>query len=207
MQGRRRGGDRLQPSAVEDQALAGAARSSSGPSKGLSHDPDGNDSRRGGQFGRQEDLLHPPARRLGRPVRPAGRRHHAPRSRRRRPTARSRRAQVVKAVIVRTVQGAPPQGRQLHPLRQQLRGPDQRRRRADRHPRLRPGGPRAARAAVHEDHLPRAGSHLSRMAESRERDQEERPGPGDRGQGPGRARAASCASCPARAGPSSSAST
>ncbi len=40
-----------------------------------------------------------------------------PRSRRRRRTARSRRAQVVKAVIVRTVNAAAPAGRQLHPLR------------------------------------------------------------------------------------------
>ena len=69
------------------------------------------------------------------------------------PEANVKKGQVVKAVIVRTRQGAAPHGRQLHPLRPQRRRADQRPERADRHARVRAGRARAARAPVHEDHL------------------------------------------------------
>ena len=78
------------------------------------------------------------------------------------PDGTVKKGQVVKAVIVRTAQGAAPPGRQLHPVRPQRRGADQRPGRADRHPRVRAGGARAARAPVHEDHLARAGGALKR---------------------------------------------
>ena len=77
------------------------------------------------------------------------------------PDGTVKKGEVVRAVIVRTRRrdGA---GRQLHPLRHQLGGAGQRDRRADRHPRLRPGGPRAAREALHEDHLAGAGGPVGR---------------------------------------------
>ena len=73
------------------------------------------------------------------------------------PEGTVKKGQVVKAVIVRTVKEAAAPRRQLHPLRPQRRRPDQRQQRADRHARVRPGGARAARAPLHEDHLAGAG--------------------------------------------------
>ena len=77
------------------------------------------------------------------------------------PEGTVKKGQVVKAVIVRTRQGAAPPRRQLHPLRPQRRGADQRQQRADRHARVRAGGPRAARAPVHEDHFAGAGGSVN----------------------------------------------
>ena len=76
------------------------------------------------------------------------------------PEGTVKKGQVVKAVIVRTRQGAAPPRRQLHPLRPQRRRADQRPERADRHARVRAGGARAARAPVHEDYFARAGGAL-----------------------------------------------
>ena len=73
------------------------------------------------------------------------------------PNAKVKKGDVAKAVIVRTKQGSVAARRHLHPLRRQLGGPHQQGQRADRHAHLRAGGPRAARQAVHEDHLARAG--------------------------------------------------
>ena len=72
------------------------------------------------------------------------------------PGARVKKKQIHKAVVVRTKQGDRALGRLLHPLRRQLRGADRQQPRADRHAHLRPGGARAAREALHEDHLARA---------------------------------------------------
>ena len=63
------------------------------------------------------------------------------------PGGNVKKGEVVKAVIVRTAQGAPPAGRLVHPLRRERRRHPQGRRRPARHAHLRPGRPRAAREA------------------------------------------------------------
>ena len=73
------------------------------------------------------------------------------------PRGKVKKGDVHKAVIVRTAKEIHRAGRQRHPLRQERGGPDQQAGRADRHPHLRAGDARAARQAVHEDHLARAG--------------------------------------------------
>ncbi len=80
------------------------------------------------------------------------------------PDGTVKKGQVVKAVIVRTREGAAPPRRQLHPLRPQRRGADQRPERADRHARVRSGGARTARAALHEDHFAGAGGALGQCS-------------------------------------------
>ena len=54
------------------------------------HDPDANDPRGGRQLRRPQDLLHPAARRVDRPLRPASGTSSPPTSRSRRPTPPSR---------------------------------------------------------------------------------------------------------------------
>ena len=76
------------------------------------------------------------------------------------PGGNVKKGDVVKAVIVRTVKERR-RRRLLHPLRRERRRDPQGRRRAPWHPHLRPGGPRAARQAVHEDHLAGAGGALT----------------------------------------------
>jgi hypothetical protein len=61
-------------------------------------------------------------------------------------------------------QGAAAPRRQLHPLRPQRRRAHQRSARADRHARVRTGGARAARAAVHEDYFAGAGGALAALS-------------------------------------------
>ncbi len=92
---------------------------------------------------------------------------------------------VVKAVIVRTVKEQRRRDGSYIRFDTERRGADQRQQGADRHARLRPGGARAAREALHEDRLAGAGSDL-RNANDQGEDQEERPGAGDGGQGPRR---------------------
>ena len=65
------------------------------------------------------------------------------------PGGNVKKGDVVKAVIVRTAQGAPAAGRLVHPLRRERRGHHQGRRGPARHAHLRPGRPRAARQALH----------------------------------------------------------
>ena len=104
------------------------------------------------------------------------------------PDGTVKKGQVVKAVIVRTVNGAAPPRRQLHPVRHNAAVLINDAEGADRNARVRSGGPRAAREAVHEDHLAGARSHLTASDdEDKTEDQEERPGAGHRRQGPGRA--------------------
>src|SRR5438034_247012 len=55
----------------------------------------------------------------------------------------------------------PSQGRLLHPIRRERRGAHQRRGRAASNPHLRPCRPRAAREALHEDRLARAGGAVA----------------------------------------------
>src|SRR6188472_1177727 len=69
------------------------------------------------------------------------------------PDGNIKKGQVVKAVIVRTVK--------LHPLRSERRRPHQRSERADRHARVRTGRARAARAAIHENHIAGARGALT----------------------------------------------
>ena len=76
------------------------------------------------------------------------------------PRGKVKKGDVHKAVIVRTAKEIHRPGRQRDPLRSQRRGADQRPGRADRHPDLRAGDARAARQAVHEDHLAGAGGAL-----------------------------------------------
>jgi large subunit ribosomal protein L14 len=78
----------------------------------------------------------------------------------------------------------------------------QRLERADRHPRLRPGRPRAARAPVHEDHLARRRKCCDETLCP-----QERRSPGDRRTRSRQARPRACACCPTRAAWSSRAST
>ena len=73
------------------------------------------------------------------------------------PGAGVKKGDVVKAVVVRTTKERRRAGRLLHPLRRERRRADPRRQRPARHPHLRPGRPRAARQAVHEDHLAGTG--------------------------------------------------
>ena len=77
------------------------------------------------------------------------------------PTGQVKKGDVAKAVIVRTVEGDPPQGRLLHPVRRERGGADQRPGRAPGDPHLRAGGARAAREAVHEDRVAGAGGTLT----------------------------------------------
>ena len=76
------------------------------------------------------------------------------------PEANVKKGQVVKAVIVRTVKEQRRRDGTLHPVRPQRRRADQRPERADRHARVRPGGARAARAPVHEDHFAGTGGSV-----------------------------------------------
>ena len=82
------------------------------------------------------------------------------------PESNVKKGQVVKAVIVRTVKEQRRRDGTLHPLRSQRGGADQRPERADRHARVRPGGARAARAPVHEDHLAGAGGSVTQAGSS-----------------------------------------
>ncbi len=68
-------------------------------------------------------------------------------------------------------QGDPPQGRILHPVRRQRRGHHRQAGRARRHPRLRPGRPRAAGKEIHEDRLARPGGDLMAAPFIRKNDQ------------------------------------
>jgi hypothetical protein len=77
------------------------------------------------------------------------------------PNGTVKKGDVAKAVVVRTAKESPSQGRLVHPLRRQRRGHHQRRRRAARDAHLRAGRPRAAREAVHEDRIARAGGDLT----------------------------------------------
>ena len=63
--------------------------------------------------------------------------------------------------------------RLLHPLRRERRRDPQDRRRAARHPHLRPRRPRAAREAVHEDHLARPGGAVMARANKAQEDAED----------------------------------
>ena len=76
------------------------------------------------------------------------------------PGAGVKRGDVVKAVIVRTVKEKRRPDGSLHPVRRERRRADQAGRRAAGDPHLRTGRSRAARQAVHEDHLPGAGGAL-----------------------------------------------
>ena len=62
------------------------------------------------------------------------------------PRGKVKKGDVHQAVIVRTVVPGAPRRRQRDPLRPQRGGADQQAAGADRHPHLRPGGARAARA-------------------------------------------------------------
>ena len=78
------------------------------------------------------------------------------------PGAGVKKGDVVKAVIVRTVkERRRPDGSTSASTRTPPCSSG--RRRAARHPHLRPGGPRAARQAVHEDHLARTGGAVVMM--------------------------------------------
>ena len=96
------------------------------------------------------------------------------------PAPAVKKGDVVKAVIVRTVkERRRPDGRYIR-FDENAAVLIKRRRRAARDPHLRPGRPRAARQAVHEDHLPGPGGAVSHE------DQEGRHRRGDRRQGQGR---------------------
>ena len=73
------------------------------------------------------------------------------------PGAKVKKGEVARAVIVRTKRELARVRRQLHQVRRQLGRPHQQGERADRDPHLRAGRSRAARQAVHEDHLAGAG--------------------------------------------------
>ena len=82
------------------------------------------------------------------------------------PDATVKKGQVVKAVIVRTRKELRRKDGSYIRFDRERRRADQRRERADRHARVRAGGPRAARAPVHEDHLARAGGAVMTAAQS-----------------------------------------
>ena len=75
------------------------------------------------------------------------------------PGGNVKKGDVVKAVIVRT--------------KKERRRAGERQQRADRHPRVRAGGPRAARAPLHEDHLAGAGGAVVHGGEVRENEDQE----------------------------------
>ena len=107
------------------------------------------------------------------------------------PGAKVKKGEVARAVIVRTAQGARAPRRQLHQVRRQLGRPHQQGERADRDPYLRTGRSRAARQAVHEDHLARAGGSVMRATHVRKGDLvvvTERHGQGQARQDPARRR-------------------
>ena len=143
------------------RAAAGGLRQES------SHDPDDHHPRRRRQLRRQEADVHQGARRLAAQYASLGD-VIVVSVKEAIPSAKVKKGEVAKAVIVRTTQGGLARRRQLHPVRRQLRGADQQGERADRHPHLRAGRSRAARQEVHEDHLARAGGAV--MARAHEGD-------------------------------------
>ena len=77
------------------------------------------------------------------------------------PRGRVKKGDIHKAVVVRTAKEIRrPDGTAIR-VRPQRGGAHQRRRRADRNAHLRPGHPGAARQALHEDHLARAGGAVT----------------------------------------------
>ena len=82
------------------------------------------------------------------------------------PRGKVKKGDVHQAVIVRTAKEIRRADGSEHPLRPQRGGADQQAGRADRHPHLRAGDARAPRQAVHEDHLPGAGSALGKTRRS-----------------------------------------
>ena len=76
------------------------------------------------------------------------------------PNAKVKKGEVAKAVIVRTKKEVSRAGRLVHPLRHQLGRARRQGQRAGRDAHLRPGRARAAREAVHEDHLARSGGSV-----------------------------------------------
>ena len=76
------------------------------------------------------------------------------------PNAKVKKGDVAKAVIVRTKKEVSRQDGIVHPLRHELGRPRRQGQRAGRHAHLRAGRARAAREALHEDHLARSGGSV-----------------------------------------------
>jgi transcription antitermination factor NusG len=76
------------------------------------------------------------------------------------PNMKVKKGQTARAVVVRTTPRVRAPRRVVREVRHQLGGAHRQGKRAPRDAHLRPGGPRAARQELHEDHLARAGGDL-----------------------------------------------